>query len=167
MNKLALLAAAVLLGFASTGVAKELLMQNPVPYAANSAIASKVKNECPLGTQLAQFVKEFAGSSGYAVQFTDSAPSTAKGYVLKLEITDAMSGGNAFIGHYKSTTVSGVLYEDGKKKAEVMARRQSSGGFGAGFKGSCSVLGRTVKAIGMDLGTWLSNPVDGARLGDL
>ncbi len=41
------------------------------------------------------------------------------------------------------------------------------GGLFAGFKGSCSVLGRTVKAIGKDIAEWLVNPVLDADLGDL
>ena len=31
--------------------------------------------------------------------------------------------------------------------------------------GSCSVLGRTVKAIAQDIGGWLKAPRDGANLG--
>jgi hypothetical protein len=40
------------------------------------------------------------------------------------------------------------------------------GGAFAGFKGSCSVLGRTVEALGEDIGGWLAAPRDGASLGD-
>jgi hypothetical protein len=37
----------------------------------------------------------------------------------------------------------------------------------AGFKDSCSVLGRTVKAIGSDIADWLLKPSEDADLGDL
>ena len=50
---------------------------------------------------------------------------------------------------------------------QFVARRNSSGGMGAGFKGSCDVLERSVNAIGKDVAAWLQNAVDGAQLGDL
>ncbi|WP_108062378.1 hypothetical protein [Poseidonibacter lekithochrous] len=59
-----------------------------------------------------------------------------------------VSNGNAFLGHNKSTRVKGVLYKEGNKIA-------SFSGFSAGFKGSCSVLGRTVDALGEDISVWL------------
>jgi hypothetical protein len=37
----------------------------------------------------------------------------------------------------------------------------------AGFKGSCSVLGHTVKALGSDIADWLVKPSEDADLGDL
>ena len=41
------------------------------------------------------------------------------------------------------------------------------GGAFAGYKGSCSVLGRTVKAMGKDVAQWLKAPTDEAALGDM
>jgi hypothetical protein len=41
------------------------------------------------------------------------------------------------------------------------------GGAFGGFKGSCSVLGRTVKALGKDIAQWLVQPAKGSQLGDL
>jgi hypothetical protein len=40
------------------------------------------------------------------------------------------------------------------------------GGFGAGFKGSCTVLYRCQHAIAEDILEWLKNPTKDARLGD-
>jgi hypothetical protein len=79
---------------------------------------------------------------------------------------DAVSMGNAFLGHQKFTKVRGTLLQDGTKVASFKARRNSMGGAFAGFKGSCSVLGRTVEAMGEDIATWLTDPRDGASLGD-
>ena len=75
--------------------------------------------------------------------------------------------GNAFMGHHKYSAARGTLFENGKKLASFEARRQSMGGAFAGYKGSCSVLGRTVKAMGKDVAAWLKQPNDNALLGDL
>jgi hypothetical protein len=40
------------------------------------------------------------------------------------------------------------------------------GGAFAGYKGSCSVLGRTIKAIGKDVAEWMKAPSKDAQLGD-
>lgn len=87
--------------------------------------------------------------------------------MLQVEIVDAVSMGNAFIGHQKYARIEGTLYEDGRKVASFKGRRNSMGGAFAGYKGSCSVLGRTMKALGKDVADWLKNPTDGARLGDM
>jgi hypothetical protein len=151
----------------TAAAAEEVRLQSPVPYAEDNFIAANIKAECPLGQQLADFVREFSARSGVVVVLGDAVSSSMEGRVLKLEILDAQSTGNAWTGHLKSTSVRGALYENGVKGAAFSARRLSRGGFGAGFKGSCSVLGRTIKAIGSDIATWLARPVDGARLGDL
>lgn len=157
----------VLSGAMFPSIAGEIRLQNPVPYAEGGIIANNVRIECPLGRQLAEFVQQYSARTGVTITLTDEAPDPAVGSVLKLEIVDARSGGNAFIGHHKSTTVRGALFDNGVQKAGFVARRNSGGGFGAGFKGSCSVLGRTVKALGSDIATWLAAPRDGAQLGDL
>jgi len=36
----------------------------------------------------------------------------------------------------------------------------------AGFKGTCSIMGRCVKALGRDVAEWLQSPSKGAVLGD-
>lgn len=87
--------------------------------------------------------------------------------MLVVEISDAVSRGNPFIGHRKSTSVRGNLYQDGVKVAAFRGECDSMGGAFGGFKGSCSVLGRTVKTLGSDIAAWLAKPVDDARLGDL
>jgi hypothetical protein len=62
--------------------------------------------------------------------------------------------------------VSGTLYENGQKIASFKARRKSMGGAFAGYKGSCSVLGRTIDTMAEDIAGWLKAPVDGAKMGD-
>lgn len=144
-----------------------ITMQRPVPYAENSAVADNIQNKCKIPEQLADFLKTAAEAKGTTVNFTESAVDTSKGRVLKLEILDAMSMGNAFMGHAKSTIVRGELFENGKRVGGFMARRNSMGGMWGAYKSSCSVLGRTAKTLSGDIAVWLENPSDNAKLGDL
>jgi len=142
-------------------------MLNPVPYADSAIIAGKIKRECTIDVQLADAIKKSAAEGGREVVFVPSPLTGAQGEVLKLEITDAVSEGNAWMGHHKSVTVRGALLRDGTQVAGFVGRRDSRGGFMGPYKGSCSVLERTVDAIGEDVAGWLAAPQDGATLGDL
>lgn len=154
--------AALAIGTSGAAAAQNVTIQKPVPYSEDNDIADNIKTECRIGEQLSDFLKE---SAGVPVSFASGALDTSKGRVLQLEVTDAVSMGNAWMGHQKYTKVRGSLYENGKKVASFKARRNSMGGAFAGYKGSCSVLGRTVKAIAQDIGGWLKAPRDGANLG--
>ncbi|WP_315389276.1 hypothetical protein [uncultured Stenotrophomonas sp.] len=157
-------AVAVLLCCASPAFAGTVHVQDTVPFSETSYIADNIKAECRMGAQLVTSLGSNAPKFGNTIAF-DEAPPT-QGRVLKLELVEAQSAGNAFIGHFKSATVRGVLLDDGQKVADVTARRVSRGGAGGMFKGSCDVLQRVVDAIGGDLAEWLANPTDGAKLGD-
>lgn len=163
-TKLTLAAFALL--FAAQASAQALQVQRPVPYSEDGDIADNIKQECKINEQLADFILEYAKKNGIEVTFTGGPVDTAAGRALDVRITNAISMGNAFMGHQKGTTVAGTLYENGQKVASFKARRHSMGGAFAGYKGSCSVLGRTVKAIGEDIAGWLKAPTDGAKLGD-
>ena len=52
-------------------------------------------------------------------------------------------------------SVKAELFVNGQSKGYVNLTRNSGGGFGGGFKGSCSVLGRCTKALGKDIAKWL------------
>ena len=43
---------------------------------------------------------------------------------------------------------------------------EAGGGAFGGFKGTCSILGRCIKAIGADIAKWLANPTMDAMLGN-
>ncbi|WP_312320865.1 hypothetical protein [Stenotrophomonas sp.] len=158
-------AAAALLCCASPAFAGTVQVQDPIPYSESAYIADNIKAECSLGTQLATALGSNAGTFGNTIAFDSTLGE--QGRVLKLELVEAQSAGNGFMGHFKSATVRGVLMDDGQQVATVTARRVSRGGPGAVFKGSCDVLERVVTAIGSDLAEWLGNPTDGAKLGDL
>ena len=138
-------------------------VQETVPFSEDNDISDNIKTECRLGKELAGFVKQYAN---VPVELVDGPLQTDSGHVLQLTITDAVSVGNAWMGHQKFTKIKGTLFENGKKVASFKARRNSMGGAFAGFKGSCAVLSRTVEALGEDVGGWLKNPRDGATIGD-
>ena len=146
--------------------AADFAAQRAVPFGEDSIVAGNIKRECAIDIQLPAALARFAAEAGHRVELQD-APDTSSGQVVTMEIHDAQSAGNAWMGHHKSVTVKGALYRDGQRVAKFVARRNSRGGFGAGFKGSCAVLERTVNAIGKDVAGWLNNPVDGSQLGDL
>jgi hypothetical protein len=154
-------------GMMAAHAADTVVIPKPVPYAAGNDIAGKIKRECKINEQLSDFIAEYAGQHGVTVSFADSVSPQTPGRVLDVQITDAVSEGNAWIGHHKSTTIHGKLYQDGKLVGSFRDRRNSMGGMFAGYKGSCSVLGRTVKAAGEDIGAWLAAPGMDTELGDL
>lgn len=124
-----------------------------------------VRAECRLDTQLPEFIESFARNAGVNVIKTGAAPGA--GRVLKLEYTNIVgTAGGAYSGA-KSVTVEGKLYENGKLIGSFTGRRVSGGGAFAGYKGTCSILGRCVKALGQDIARWLEAPSMNARLGDI
>jgi hypothetical protein len=159
---------AVLLLGSSVAMGQAVTMERVVPYAADAEVATKVRTECvKLQGQLAAYTQEYAKANGMTVHLIDGLAKDASGRVLVVEITEAISAGNPFIGHRKFSRIQGTLFEDGAAVASFKGQRNSMGGAFGGYKGSCSVLGRTVKALGQDVAGWLMNPVNGARLGDM
>jgi len=125
-----------------------------------------IKTECTISDTLLSALGESAARSGTTVVAGPVGADSGAGRSLQLEFVEAQSAGNAFIGHFKSAAVRGVLFEDGRQVATVLARRTTRGGALAGFKGSCTVLDRAARVIGEDLAAWLAAPTDKARLGD-
>ncbi len=146
-------------------VASVAVMED-IPYKKGSKVALNIRQECIITKQLSEFTKSYAKEQGIDVTRTKKLNTKAKGKNLKIEITEAVSQGNAFIGHRKYTAIEGTLYDGGKKVSGFTAARVSGGGFFGAYKGSCSVLGRTVQTLGKDVAGWLKSPVDGAHLGD-
>jgi hypothetical protein len=128
-----------------------------IPYDAEGVVPENVVRECTqLGAKIASFIKEFSDKNGTAVELVNEVDFASAPSALRVEIFNVVSSGNAFIGHNKSMSVRVELLASGKVKAKTSFSRNSMGGFGAGFKGSCSVLGRVTKALGKDIADWLS-----------
>lgn len=159
---------AALLMASGTLAAQVVTMERVVPYAQDAEIATKVRNDCiKIQGQLAAYTQQYAKANGMTVNLVDGATPESGGRVLIVEIVEAVSRGNPFIGHQKYSRIGGTLFEDGAPVASFKALRTSMGGAFGGYKGSCSVLGRTVKVLGQDVARWLMHPLDGARLGDM
>ena len=109
-------------------------VQSSIPYAEGSMIAANIKKDCKINTQLADFIFSYSADKGIAVSLQDQVTGSSGGQELVLEITKAVSSGNAFIGHSKYTSIKGSLYNDGNKQASFTAARISRGGFFGGFK---------------------------------
>ena len=82
--------------------AEPIVMAKPVPYAEDAAIAMKIKNECQIQDQLADYIAEYAREQHLEVTFTNTAQSDAAGLVLDVHIKDAVSLGNPFTGHRRA-----------------------------------------------------------------
>ena len=147
--------------------AQSIAVPRPVPYGADNDVAGNIKRECAIDVNLADYIAEYARARKIEVSLVPATNASLPGRVLVIEILDAQSTGNAFLGHHKSTKVKGQYFEDSKLVGSFKDRRDSMGGMFAGFKGSCSVLGRTIREIGKDVADWLVHPVMDADLGDL
>jgi hypothetical protein len=158
--------AGALLCAGTAACAQTITLPRTAPYAEGSHIAGNIKTECDLPNKLAAYVAEYAQEKRLDTRVADSVSPSDPGKVLVLEIEESVSRGNAFIGHQKFTRARGALYQDGQEIGNFIAQRYSMGGAFAGYKGSCSVLGRTVKAIGKDVADWLAAPSMEAHLGD-
>ena len=165
--KKTLLAIVVFGIWAPLACAETFQVARSIPYAEDAEIAGKIVRECKLQTQLAEFIKVFGAKNGHSIELVDVLDEASEGKVLVIEIRDAVSEGNAFLGHRKSTSARGKLLDHGVEVANFKVLRNSMGGAFAGYKGSCSVLGRTVKIIGEDIAKWLTAPSKDAMLGDL
>lgn len=143
---------------------KTIYVKSIIPYAATAPIAPNIKAECIIDKQLSEFIVAQAQANGLNVVVKNDIGKND--LELKVEIVDAVSRGGAFRGHNKYVSISGALVQGDKVYQSFRAARISGGGFWGAYKSSCAVLGRTVEALGNDVGLWISSPIDGARLGD-
>ena len=129
------------------------------PYASyydEKIIPSNIRSECSeLGRQFSESTKESLESEGWVITMSSEVGQLAKGTSMKLQITNALSSGNAFRGHKKMVSIAAELYKDGKLIDTYSATRDSGGGIGAGFMSSCAVLQRCVNTLGNDVAKWL------------
>ncbi len=139
-----------------------------VQYSNASGASDAVKGDCIIDKQLSEFIESYASEIDIAVSRSQRRVSqNGNGRVLMLEFSQILGhGGGAWSGA-KAVTVKGQLYENGRLVGDFTGRRYSGGGAFGGFKGTCAILGRCVKALGKDIAYWLQAPTRNARLGDL
>lgn len=131
---------------------------NTVPvydYRDPKMVAKKIRTECSnLGKVMSDSAVKFAKAKDVKIVQKNKVRKEDKGNNMIVEIFNAQSSGNAFIGHYKSMAIRGYLYSNGKLVDEVEFSRRSNGGMGGGFMGSCTVLRKVAKKLGEDLSLW-------------
>ncbi|MBB3167147.1 hypothetical protein [Simiduia aestuariiviva] len=162
--KIGLMAAlAALLAWSGATLAGDAVqVKKVIAFAETAQVRKAVVDECELQNKVPAFLAKFARKS---VSLVDGDLS-ATGRRLEMEIVSAnASGGGAWSGA-KSMTVEGKLYEGDTLIGDFVATRYSTGGVFAGFKGTCSIVGRCAKSIAKDISEWLQNPTKGAYLGD-
>ena len=142
------------------------LIINPIGFRKDAYIREAVKQECNLDGKLSQFIEQYAAGQ-YADIVTDSRTEPADAQVLRLEIEEVAGGAGGAWSGAKSVVIKGSLSQNGKMLGDFKARRYSGGGMFGGYKGTCAILGRCVKALGRDVGEWLAHPSSQAVLGDL
>lgn len=142
------------------------LLIQPVVYAADANVRQAVKNECQLPEKLSGFIRDYAEDQ-YANIETGLGAAPKNAQILKVEIIDTSgAGGGAWSGG-KMVMIKGSLSQNGKALGDFKGRRFSGGGMWGQYKGTCAILGRCVKALGKDVANWLSDPDNGAVLGDM
>jgi hypothetical protein len=143
----------------ASGARAETQVLRAIPYAKDAEVRQAVRDTCQLETKVPGFIAQF----GSDVVLVDQLKG---GRVLELAITQVHApGGGGFSGP-KWMTVTGTLREGGRAVGTFRAKRFTTGGVFAGFKGTCSIIARTTKAIGSDIATWLENPGMDSKLGD-
>jgi hypothetical protein len=155
---LSLFVAVSALGVGS-GARADTQVLRSIPYAKGAEVRQAVRDECKLETKVPAFIAEF----GSDVVLVDQLGGSR---VLEMAITQVHApGGGGFSGP-KWMTVKGTLRERGRVVGSFRAKRFTTGGAFAGFKGTCSIIGRCTKAIGRDIATWLESPGMDSKLGD-
>lgn len=143
-----------------------IVIRREVRYADVDKIDRAVVNECNLPQRQAELIEAAARKAGVDILRDEEAVKAGKGRILHIEIVDAVSSGNAFIGHRKIVSLKGRMVEDGKELGSFWGRRSSMGGFGGGFMGSCAVLERCLATLAQDVTMWMKYPMENARIGE-
>jgi len=143
---------------------KTIYIKPYVRFAPNSRVARNIKAECTLQGSLAKSIAKYAANNGINVVIKNNIKSSD--LKLDVKIEQAVSSGNAAIGHNKFVTISGSILKGNKEYYSFDAARLSGGGYFGGYRTSCSVLNRIASALGKDVANWLTDPYDNAMMGD-
>ncbi len=135
-------------------------------YSDDAPVSPNVRGECQLEKELADWIKTFAEKLSVPVTVAAGGDAKPTGRVLDVKITNVIGAGGGAWSGAKSVQVKGELRDGDKVIATFGGSRMSGGGAFAGFKGTCSIMGRCVKALGKDIAEWMKNPKPNARLGD-
>lgn len=150
---------------ASDGSGGEIKIASDIPFGESTQVRDAVRNECDLGGKLSGFIQRYG--NGYDLNIVQSSDiANEQGKVLHVEISDVMGAGGGAWSGAKSVAIQGKLTENGKEIGTFHGSRHSGGGAFGGFKSTCAIFGRCVKALGRDVAKWLKKPSMNASLGD-
>lgn len=141
---------------AATG---KIRLEVPVPIVEGAVIDPEILDHCGIQDEFTRrLTRELR-----KVAVAEPGPITdMAGRVLKVEIVDAIWGGNWFIEHLQTLRVRGVLYEDGVRQAGFTGIMAGKGG---GLTSGCFQMNSNFGAMTWHIKRWLRNPVDGATIG--
>lgn len=152
---------------AQTGNARNTLILPAVTYGktATGLQLSKADDACDVPASLAHALQEQLQAP---YEFAVPAPSERVNGAptLRIVITDILANAGGLYGGPKIVQLHGTLERDGVAPVHFSAQRQSFLHFGLP-RSTCNMVGRVTYALGGDIATWLEEPVDGAKLGDL
>lgn len=143
---------------------KTIYIKPLVRYSPRSNVQRNIKEECTLPKALSDNIVKNSINNGLDVRVERNVGKNR--FELKVQIEQAVSAGNAFVGHNKFVAISGAIVKGNKVYYTFDAARLSGGGYFGAYRSSCSVLGRIARALGKDVAIWLKNPYDNAKLGD-
>ncbi len=137
-------------------ISGKINIQSYSDYRDAEVIMPNIRKECSqVNTNIAKSAKLNGKTRNINIVPVKKVNIKAKGNNVRVEILNAVSTGNAFVGHNKHMIVKAYLYKNGKLVDDIRVKRTSGGGMFAGFKGSCAVLNRISKKIGEDIAVWL------------
>lgn len=142
------------------------LVIRPVAFKEDMYVREAIKNECNLDGKLTQFIEQYAADQ-YANIIRDESDVPPDAQVLTIEFSEVIGAAGGAWSGAKAVMITGKVTQNGEELGDFKARRYSGGGMFAAYKGTCSILGRCVKALGRDVAEWLRHPTPKAALGDL
>lgn len=159
----------LMLGFSLNASAKEPLnIQSVTITKDKAAVNDKVRAECRLIEKTSKYLVVY-GKKHFSPVTTEST-AVKDAYNLEVTIIGTVGGaGGAWTGR-KGASIKGTVKKNGKLVGSFEAFRSSGGrrwGFGGGFAGTCSLLGRSVKRLSRDIAEWARTPTPDSRLGEL
>ncbi|MCD9030028.1 hypothetical protein LDO26_17705 [Luteimonas sp. BDR2-5] len=131
----------------------------PIPVADGADIDPEITDHCGVP---AEFTKRLTRELRKVAVPVEAPLDDMHGRVLKVEIVDAVWGGNWFIEHNQTIRVRGVLTRDGAHEAAFNGVMVTRGG---GLSSGCYQMNSNFGAMTWYIRRWLRNPVDGARIG--
>lgn len=152
---------------AQTGNARNIVILPAITYGktASGLQLSKTDDACDVPTSLAQALQEQL-QAPYEFAVPTPSEKLAGAPSLRIVITDILANAGGLYGGPKIVQLRGTLERDGVAPVHFNAQRQSFLHFGLP-RSTCNMVGRVTYALGGDIATWLKDPVDGAKLGEL